>query len=218
MPSFNDYIANFIPPVPESEELQYRAIGLIKGTWLPSQDEPQKGSLLTTEGTILDAVMLGKVMKVSKHHDLTQEQLFVFYPRRTSEKCQVQILGIWNKKTDADPADANGYVNIRGEIAYQSKPTDSEDKVVVKMRRLPKKEGDRPTFFKLTLVGKLSHYAVGGFWDITCKLVGKDIVIQWAKEIAKPRKDVKVKSSKSKKKVVKTPVSKTSIIKKKVVV
>lgn len=205
---YENYISNLIPL---ADGLQYRAIGLIKGQWFPSKDEPQKGTLLTTEGTILDAVMLGKAMKACQHYDMTTEQLFVFYPRRTSEKCQLQIMGIWNKKTEVDPSDANGYVNVRGEIAYQSKTDSDENKVVVKIKRSPKKEAEKPTFFKLTLVGKLSHYSVGGFWDITCRLVGKDIVIQWAKEIAKPKK------TSSKKKVVKA-VSKTPVIKSKKVI
>jgi hypothetical protein len=206
MPKFDDYIANFIPP---AEGLQFRAIGLVRGLWFPSKEEPQKG-ILTVGDTILDAVMLGKVIKVAKHHDLTQEQLFVFYPRRTAEKTQLQIMGIWDKQVDLNPHDADGYVNIRGLIEYQSKPDSKENKVVVKIKRSPKKSGDKATFFKLTLNGSLSHYSVGGFWDLTCRLVAKDIVIQWGKEIAKPKRLPK-------KSAVKPVISKV-VIKKKVVV
>lgn len=212
MPNYNDYISNFIPL---AEGLQYRAIGLLKGTWLPSLDEPQKGTFLTSEGIILDAVMLGKCLKICKHHDLTQEQLFVFYPRKTSEKCQIQIMGIWDKQVSVNPTDANGYISVRGEIAYQSKPTDEDQKVVVMIRRSPKKEGDKPSVFKLTLKGKLSHFSLGGFWDITCKMIGDKIVIQWGAEIRKPQRKTKSKEARV---TFKSDSSKARVIKKKVVV
>lgn len=86
------------PIPPASEPMQYRAIGLVHGRYTPSDDQFTRGSITTDDGTLIDAVLLGRVMSlVRKHLDLTASHLWVVYPR-TREKVQdlhVQIVGVW---------------------------------------------------------------------------------------------------------------------------
>ena len=86
------------PIPPASEPMQYRAIGLVHGKYTPSDDQFTRGSITTDDGTLIDAVLLGRVMSlVRKHLDLTTAHLWVVYPR-TREKVQdlhVQIVGVW---------------------------------------------------------------------------------------------------------------------------
>lgn len=101
------------PIPPASEPMQYRAIGLVYGTYAPSEEQFTKGFLTTEDGTAIDAVLLGRVMSlVKKHIDLEKPHLWVVYPR-TREKqydLHLQIMGIWepeNLAQDASPpADA----------------------------------------------------------------------------------------------------------------
>jgi hypothetical protein len=86
------------PIPPASEPMQYRAIGLVRGRYEPSDEQFTRGFLHTEDGTAIDAVLLGRVMSlVKKHVDLEQPHLWVVYPR-TREKntnLHVQIVGVW---------------------------------------------------------------------------------------------------------------------------
>ncbi len=101
------------PIPPASEPRQYRAIGLIHGVYTPTEEQFTRGMLITTDGTAIDAVLLGRVMSlIKKHVDLDQPHLWVVYPR-TREKnydLHAQIVGIWEPDNLAktDDADVDG--------------------------------------------------------------------------------------------------------------
>ncbi|MEM8504578.1 MAG: hypothetical protein AAF716_15655 [Cyanobacteria bacterium P01_D01_bin.1] len=70
------------PISPPSEPRQYRAIGLLKGRYVPSEDQLNRGDILAEDGTLIDAVLLGRVTSLLKKHiDLGTEHLWVVYPR-----------------------------------------------------------------------------------------------------------------------------------------
>lgn len=87
-----------LPIPPASEPMQYRAIGLIQGTYVPSEEQFTRGMLTTEDNQTIDAVLLGRVMSlVKKHVDLTIPHLWVVYPRTRpkDEHLHAQIVGIW---------------------------------------------------------------------------------------------------------------------------
>ena len=97
------------PIPPPSEPKQYRAIGLVRGRYTPSDEQFTRGAMLTHEGTEVEAVLLGRVMSLVRNHlDLTQEHLWVVYPRTREmrQDLHVQIVGVWEpeklNKTDED--------------------------------------------------------------------------------------------------------------------
>ena len=98
------------PIPPASEPMQYRAIGLVRGVYAPSEDQFTRGTLTTEDGTVIDAVLLGRVMSlVKKHLDLTQAHLWVVYPR-TREKAtdlHAQIVGVWEPESLAKPRETD---------------------------------------------------------------------------------------------------------------
>lgn len=86
------------PIPPASEPMQYRAIGLVRGKYVATEDQFTKGNIMTDDGAAVDAVLLGRVMSlVKKHIDLEQSHLWVVYPRTREnvEGLHVQIVGIW---------------------------------------------------------------------------------------------------------------------------
>jgi hypothetical protein len=108
------------PIPPASEPLQYRAIGLILGKYVPSVEEFNQGMMLADDGAVIDAVILGRIMSLIKNHlDLEQSHLWVVYPRIRKEdnKLHAQIMGVWdpqlvikplNQQPDAEqPLDEN---------------------------------------------------------------------------------------------------------------
>ncbi|BAZ00797.1 hypothetical protein NIES37_47930 [Tolypothrix tenuis PCC 7101] len=112
----NSNFANRQQPIPPpSEPLQYRAIGLVRGRYLASDEQFTQGSLLTADGVELNAVLLGRIMSLVKNHlDLEQEHLWVVYPRTRQENdaLHLQIVGVWEPEklakqlTDEDEPDS----------------------------------------------------------------------------------------------------------------
>jgi hypothetical protein len=187
------------PIPPASEPMQYRAIGLVRGIYAPSEEQFTRGTLTTEDGTVIDAVLLGRVMSlVKKHLDLTQSHLWVVYPR-TREKVtdlHAQVVGVWEpesltkEKEDGEaeteesaaamPDGLNdGYFSVRGEVLSTSP---EENRVVVRVQQAPKKSDkpgkDRERMFKIILHGTLEGKTVGYFWDLHVQRQGNDLTLQ----------------------------------------
>ncbi|MFB2918395.1 MULTISPECIES: hypothetical protein [Aerosakkonema] len=218
-------------PIPApSEPMQYRAIGLVRGKYSPSAEQFTRGLLLASDGQEIDSVLLGRVMSLVKNHlDLETEHLWVVYPRtrQNDDALHLQIVGVWepenldkslsstdetsasdvteasrssNLEAESSPVE-DGYFSIRGEVVYQSH---DEQKIIVKIKQAPRKEDEKPKFFKLTLKGVLERKAVGYFWEFHIQRLANDLLIQEAKDIAslrpsKPRKPFKGKKPGGKK-------------------
>lgn len=92
--------ADACPVPPPSEPMQYRAIGLVRGRYVPSEEQFTQGKVLAADGTEIDAVLLGRVMSLIRNHvDLERDHLWVAYPRTRTEDLHVQIVGIWEPET-----------------------------------------------------------------------------------------------------------------------
>lgn len=187
-----------LPIAAPTHPRQYRAIGLIKGRYEPSEEHLTRGTLHTAQGLSLDAVLLGRMISLVKNHvDLTQEHLWVVYPRTKIKEnpedeaaLHVQMVGIWEPETLKPDANAtplpeeeqarirDGYFSIRGQVVYSGR-TEEDQAVVVKIRQSPRKPTDKPKFFKLQLQGKLpSDRPVNHFWDIHVQLEGTTLTVQ----------------------------------------
>lgn len=203
------------PIPPPSEPKQYRAIGLVRGRYTPSEEEFTRGEMLTADGTILKSVLLGRVMSLVKNHvDLTIEHLWVVYPRTRDvdgKELNLQIVGIWEPETlkkeqmesedgeegaakplEIEPSDSpnlqDGYFSIRGEIVFFS---EEESHIVVKIQQAPRKSSQKAKAFKVSLKGVVNNpKAVGYFWDFHIKLQADDLVVTEAAYIglAPPKK------------------------------
>ncbi|MDJ1178790.1 hypothetical protein PJF56_07940 [Roseofilum sp. BLCC_M91] len=176
-------------PIPApSEPLQYRAIGLIRGRYYPG-DRLTQGTLIASDGTEIDAVLLGRMMSLLKKHlDLEVEHLWVVYPR-TREKddpLHTQIMGVWEPETldspelsgqSIHPLIGDNYFSIRGEVVFHSLET---GEVKIKINQAPRKKGEKPRSFKLTLKGTLMGRILHYFWEFHVVREGADLVIQEA--------------------------------------
>ncbi len=90
------------PISPVTEPLQYRAIGVVRGVYEPSDPEQlTRGLIRTADGSELEAVVLGRVLTLMRRHlDLSQPHLWVAYPRyREADKLHLQLVGVWEPST-----------------------------------------------------------------------------------------------------------------------
>jgi chemotaxis protein histidine kinase CheA len=182
------------PIPPATESMQYRAIGVVYGRYVPEEEQFSRGKIISPDGSEVDTVLLGKVISiVKKRLDLEKEYLWVVYPRTRSQtnELHLQIAGVWAPlemgKPDqpVDPDMEDGYFSIRGEIIRQ---LDEEGIVHVKIRRMTPPEKSKPSKkrddkkppankFKLTLKGMLPPDAVGYFWNLNVRREGNDLKI-----------------------------------------
>ena len=218
------------PIPPPSEPMQYRAIGLVRGRYVPTSEQFTQGALVTPDNVELDAVLLGRIMSLVKNHlDLEKDHLWVVYPRTRQENdnLHLQIVGVWEPEklavnrqtTEESPASTtaetevrspeaeessapdspsptseqsaveltpsseipDGGFSVRGEVVYQSFDAGN---LVVKIKQAPRKNDDKPKYFKLKLTGKLETKAVGKFWDFQVQRQEDLLMIEKAEFIA----------------------------------
>jgi hypothetical protein len=94
--------------------MQYRAIGLVRGVYEPSEEQLNRGNILADDGAVIDAVLLGRVTSlIKKHIDLESSHLWVVYPRArqvneeideetpegSNGALHLQIVGVWEPET-----------------------------------------------------------------------------------------------------------------------
>ncbi len=127
-PAFDPEAYRHLPIAPPSEPMQYRAIGLVRGTYVPTEaDQLNRGNLMTEDGLTVDSVLLGRVTSlVKKHLDLTAPHLWVVYPRTRRETetdedqdLHFQIVGVWEPET----------LGLPGEDPQGSKDDASEEPI-----------------------------------------------------------------------------------------
>ena len=95
------------PISPVTEPMQYRAIGVVRGTYVPSDpDQLTRGTIKTEDGTAVEAVVLGRVLTLMRRHlDLSKPHLWVAYPRfRDADQLHLQLVGVWEPSTLAATA------------------------------------------------------------------------------------------------------------------
>ncbi|NJN75480.1 MAG: hypothetical protein HC796_03620 [Synechococcaceae cyanobacterium RL_1_2] len=198
------------PISPCTSPMQYRAIGLIKGIYHPEEESFNKGELTTTDGKTFTTFLLGRVVSLIKNHiDLTQEHLWVVYPRlqqtrkeegeEPEEHIIFQVMGIWEPEQlysddDLSPEAQEaaieevkeGFFSIRGEVIFHNAEAQN---IIIKIRQAPKKKGDKPKFFKLKLKGVLEGRTLGHFWDIEAYFSEGEFVVDQATNVGQiPRR------------------------------
>ncbi len=90
------------PISPVTEPMQYRAIGVVRGIYRPSDpDQLTRGVIETADGTTIEAVVLGRVLTLMRRHlDLAEPHLWVVYPRsRDEDQLHLQLVGVWEPST-----------------------------------------------------------------------------------------------------------------------
>ena len=152
------------PIKPPDEKLQYRAIGVIRGIYTPSQESYCVGTITTSDGTIIPALLKPKVRRsVAKKTHTDQEYYWVVYPRCNSQSLKVQITGLWDPLENSPVEE---FFSIRGQVIFQNF---KDKKILVKIKQKSLLEGEKSRFFKIKLTGVVPVKAVGKFWEFKVK-------------------------------------------------
>ncbi|MEB3219328.1 MAG: hypothetical protein VKN72_24270 [Nostocales cyanobacterium 94392] len=157
--SQSNEIARQQPIPPPSEPMQYRAIGLVRGRYVPTSEQFTQGALVTPDKIELDAVLLGRIMSLVKNHlDLEKDHLWVVYPRTRQENdnLHLQIVGVWEPEKLA----------VNRQTNEESPESTQTDTVIERSPTSSKSEDDSSSPTSEELVGELtpsSEIPDGGF-------------------------------------------------------
>jgi len=179
--------------------MQYRAIGVVRGCYVPADpDQPTRGLIRTTDGTEIEAVVLGRLLTLMRRHlDLAMPHLWVVYPRsREENQLHLQMVGVWEpstlapapeaeaneaEATEAEATDADqlpegdDYFSIRGELIFTRPETGD---LVIKVRQQPRPDGNRPVPFKLQLRGDISLEHLRHFVSLDLRRQGQQLAVE----------------------------------------
>ena len=94
-------------PIPKvTNQLQYRAIGIINGKFVPHDSEQvNRGFLKDNKGEKIETVILGKALSLLKKHiNLKKSYFWIVYPKnKNTQNLHLQVAGIW------DPYELNDF-------------------------------------------------------------------------------------------------------------
>ena len=160
-------------PIPQvTNQLQYRAIGIINGKFTPHNSEQlNRGFLIDIKGEKIETVVLGKALSILKKHiDLKKSYYWVVYPKnKNSQNLHLQVAGIWDpyqlndfpnnsSKTNfsklLEELDLkDNYFSVRGELVFVNT---QKKEIVIKICPATKLKNFKNKNFKLVIKGELS--------------------------------------------------------------
>ena len=187
-------------PIPQvTNRLQYRAIGIVNGKFIPHHIEQlNRGFLIDNKGEKIETVVLGKALSLFKKHiDLNKSYYWVVYPKnKNTQNLHLQVAGIW------DPYQLNGlpndssktnfsqlleelnlkdnYFSVRGELVFVNT---KKKEIVIKVCFASKLKNLKNKNFKLVIKGELSIALLKSFVSLdinrdgnTLKLISYEVI------------------------------------------
>ena len=167
-------------PIPKvTNRLQYRAIGIVYGKFVPDESKHlNRGFLTDIKGEKIETVILGKALSLLKKHiDLKESYYWIVYPKnKNSQNLHLQVAGIWDPYQLNDfPNDSSktnfpqllrdldlkdNYFSIRGELVFVN---NKKKEIVIKVCSASKHKNSKNKNFKLVIKGDLSIEIVNNF-------------------------------------------------------
>ena len=191
-------------PIPKvTNQLQYRAIGIVLGKFIPHDGEQlNRGFLIDEKGEKIETVVLGKALSLLKKHiDLKKSYFWIVYPKnKNTLNLHLQVAGIWDPYQLNDfPNDSSktnfsklleeldlkdNYFSVRGELVFVNT---QKKEIVIKICSIIKSKNLKNKNFKLVIKGELSLELLNSFVSldinrdgnalklIRCEVIEKDL-------------------------------------------
>jgi len=167
-------------PIPKvTYKLQFRAIGIVNGKFIPHDSQQlNRGFLTDSKGEKIETVILGKALSLLKKHiDLEKSYYWVVYPKnKNTQNLHLQVAGIWDpyqlnnfsnnsSKTDfsellEDLDLKDNYFSVRGELVFVNI---KKKEFVIKICSESKLKNLKNRNFKLVIKGELSLEFLNSF-------------------------------------------------------
>ena len=167
-------------PIPKvANKLQYRAIGIVNGKFIPHDiDQINRGFLIDNKGEKIETVILGRALPLLKKHiDLDKSYFWIVYPKnKNTQNLHLQVAGIWdpyqlnNFSNDSSKKNfsklleeldlKDNYFSVRGELVFVN--TQNKE-VIIKICSDTRHQKLKNKNFKLVIKGELSLQLLNSF-------------------------------------------------------
>ena len=167
-------------PIPKvTNQLQYRAIGIINGKFTPHNiKELNKGFLIDNKGEKIETVVLGKALSLLKKFiDLKKSYYWIVYPKnKNTQNLHLQVVGIWDPyqlndfQNDSSKINfsklleelnlKDNYFSVRGELVFVNT---KKKEIVIKICSSSKLKNLKNKNFKLVIKGEISLELLNSF-------------------------------------------------------
>ena len=179
-------------PIPKvTNHLQYRAIGIVNGKFIPlSGEKLNRGFLSDEKGEKIETVVLGKALSLLKKHiDLKKSYFWIVYPKnKNTQSLHLQVAGIWDpyqlNKLQNDSSKTNfsklleeldlknNYFSIRGKLVFVNT---QKKEFVIKICSVSKLNSLKNKNFKLVIKGELSIGLLNSFLSLDVTREGNSL-------------------------------------------
>ena len=179
-------------PIPKvTNKLQYRAIGIVNGKFIPNSSEQiNRGFITDNKGEKIETVVLGKALSLLKKHiDLEKSYFWVVYPKnKNSQNLHLQVAGIWDpyqlNDFPNDSSKANfpklleeldlkdNYFSVRGELVFVNT---KKKEIVMKICSASKLKNLKNKNFKIVIKGELSLELLNSFVSLDVNREGNSL-------------------------------------------
>ena len=179
-------------PIPKvTNQMQYRAIGIVKGIFIPHDSEfLNRGFLTDDKGEKIETVVLGKALSLLKKHiDLNKSYFWIVYPKnKNTQNLHLQVAGIWDPYQLNDfPNDSSktnfsklleeldlkdNYFSVRGELVFVNT---QKKEFVIKISSHQKSKKLKNKNFKLVIKGELSLELLHNFVSLDINRDGNSL-------------------------------------------
>ena len=177
-------------PIPKvTNKLQYRAIGIVNGRFIPNDiAQLNRGYLTDNNGEKIETVVLGKALSLLKKHiDLKKSYYWIVYPKnKNTQNLHLQVAGIWDPYQFNDfPNDSSktnlsklleeldlkdNYFSVRGELVFVNT---QKKEIVIKI--CPTINSKNLKNFKLVIKGELSLELLHSFVSLDINRDGNSL-------------------------------------------
>ena len=179
-------------PIPKvTNKLQYRAIGIVNGKFIPNSSEQiNRGYISDNKGEKIETVILGKALSLLKKHiDLKKSCYWIVYPKnKNTLNLHLQVAGIWDPYQLNDfPNDSSktnfsklleeldlkdNYFSVRGELVFVNT---QKKEIVIKICPAIKSKNFKNKNFKLVIKGELSLELLHNFVSLDINREGNSL-------------------------------------------
>ena len=179
-------------PIPQvTNQLQYRAIGIINGKFTPHNSEQlNRGFLIDNKGEKIETVVLGKALSLLKKHiDLKKSYYWIVYPKnKNTQNLHLQVAGIWDPyKLNDFPNNSSktnfsklleeleledNYFSVRGDLVFVNT---QKKEIVIKVCSASKLKNLKNKNFKLVIKGELSLELLNSFVSLDINRDGNSL-------------------------------------------
>ena len=179
-------------PIPKvTNQLQHRAIGIVKGKFTPlSSEQINRGFLIDNKDEKIETVVLGKALSLLKKHiDLKKSYYWIVYPKnKNTQNLHLQVAGIWDPYQLNDfPNDSSktnfsklleelnlkdNYFSVRGELVFVNT---RKKEIVIKICPAIKSKNFKNNNFKLVIKGELSLELLHSFVSLDINRDGNSL-------------------------------------------